>query len=170
MTEVQPYVVERSYDGFEVRRYPEHQVVEVDVDDSFFEAGSRGFRPLIGFISGNNADRQQIAMTAPVIQSPRPSGAQTVGFVMPKTMDAAAIPTPTDPAVRSRTVAGGLVAARTFSGGSSTARYEDNAAELLAALVREGLTPDGDVYFARYDPPWKPGFLKRNEALVRLNG
>jgi len=168
MTEVQPYTVERSYDGFEVRRYPDHQLVEVDVDGSFFEAGNRGFRPLIGFISGNNEARQQIAMTAPVIQSPRPAGGQTVSFVMPETMDAASVPTPTNSAVRSRTVAGGLVAARRFSGGSSAPRYEDNAADLLAALALEGLTPDGDVYFARYDPPWKPGFLKRNEALVRL--
>ncbi len=107
-------------------------------------------------------------MTALVIQSLRPAGGQTVSFVMPETMDAASVPTPTNSAVRSRTVAGGLVAARRFSGGSSTPRYEDNAADLLAALAREGLTPDGDVIFARYDPPWKPGFLKRNEALVRL--
>ena len=96
MTEVQPYTVERSYDGFEVRCYPDHQLVEVDVDGSFFEAGNRGFRPLIGFISGNNEARQQIAMTAPVIQSPRPAGGQTVSLVMPETMDAASVPTPTN--------------------------------------------------------------------------
>jgi len=168
MTEVQPYVVERRYDGFEVRRYPEHQVVEVEVKGDFFQAGTRGFRPLISYISGSNAPGRQIAMTAPVIQSPTRSGTQTVSFVLPASLDAASVPSPTNPAVRPRTVPGGLVAARTFSGGSSDARFQQNAEQLLAALAREGLKTEADVYFARYDPPWKLGFLKRNEALIRL--
>ncbi len=168
MTEVQPYTVTRKYEGFEVRSYPDHQVVEVEVDGNFFQAGNRGFRPLIAYISGNNSQRTQIAMTAPVIQAATPTGTQTVSFVMPASMDAAAVPTPSDPVVRARQVQAGLVAARIFSGGSSDARFAENAAELLSALRKENLVPDGEVYFARYDPPWKLGFLKRNEALVRL--
>lgn len=39
---------------------------------------------------------------------------------------------------------------------------------LLAAVRRAGLEPVGGVYFARFDPPWKPGFLKHNEALVAV--
>lgn len=168
MTEVQPYDVERRYDDFEVRRYPEHHLVEVDVDGDFSTAGNRGFRPLVSYISGSNAEGRQIAMTAPVIQSPTPSGTHTVSFVLPASLDAASVPSPTNPAVRSRAVPPGLVAARTFSGGVSDSRFEENGARLLAAVAREGLAHDGEVYFARYDPPWKPGFLKRNEALVRL--
>jgi hypothetical protein len=60
------------------------------------------------------------------------------------------------------------VAARRFSGGSNETRYQQNADALEAALARDGRAGEGRVYFARYDPPWKPGFLKRNEALVAL--
>ncbi|MGV8895441.1 MAG: SOUL family heme-binding protein [Rhodoglobus sp.] len=167
MTENQPYVVESAHDEFEVRRYPEHILAEVDVDGEFFEARNRGFRPLISYISGNNAGRSKVAMTAPVIQAP--AGKQyTVSFVLPEGMDAASVPVPTDAGVRTRVVPAGRVAARRFSGGADEARYAANAAQLVAAVTQAGLAVAGTPYFARYDPPWKPGFLRRNEALVRL--
>ena len=167
MTEIQPYDVESEHDGFEVRRYPEHQLVEVDVGGDFFEAGNRGFRPLISYISGNNAGKSKVAMTAPVIQAP--AGEQyTVSFVLPDDMDAASVPVPTGAGVRTRVVPAGRVAARRFSGGADEARFADNATELVAAVTRAGLQTTGGPYFARYDAPWKPGFLRRNEALVRL--
>ena len=167
MTEIQPYDVESTHDGFEVRRYPEHLLVEVEVGGEFFEAGNRGFRPLIGYISGNNAASTQIAMTSPVIQAPA-GERYTVSFVLPAGMDAASAPIPTGAGVRTRVVPAGRVAARRFSGGADEARFADNAARLLAEVAASGLSTVGEQYFARYDAPWKPGFLRRNEALVRL--
>lgn len=167
MTEIQPYKVENKHDGFEVRHYPQHLLAEVDVTGEFFEAGNRGFRPLIGYISGNNAGKTRVAMTAPVIQAA--AGEQyTVSFVLPEGMDAASAPIPTGAGVRTRVVPAGRVAARRFSGGADEARFAANAARLVAEASRAGLTIVGEPYFARYDPPWKPGFLRRNEALVRL--
>ena len=167
MTEIQPYVVVSQHDGFEVRLYPQHLLAEVDVDGEFFEAGNRGFRPLIGYISGNNAGKSKVAMTAPVIQAAA-GERYTVSFVLPSGMDAASAPIPTGAGVRTRVVPAGRVAARRFSGGADEARYAANAARLVAEVKRAGLTIIGGPYFARYDPPWKPGFLRRNEALLRL--
>lgn len=167
MTEMQPYAVESIHDGFEVRRYPQHLLAEVEVGGEFFEAGNRGFRPLIGYISGDNVGRAKVAMTAPVIQAP--VGDQyTVSFVLPEGMDAASAPIPTGAGVRTRVVPSGRVAARRFGGGADEARYAANAARLVAEVAGAGLAAVGEPYFARYDPPWKPGFLRRNEALVRL--
>lgn len=167
MTGIQPYVVESEHDGFEVRGYPEHLLVEVDVGGDFFEAGKRGFRPLISYISGNNAGRSTIAMTAPVIQTPV-GERYTVSFVLPDDMDVASVPVPTGAGVRTRAVPAGRVAARRFSGGADEARFADNALSLVAAVVASGLATVGVPYFARYDAPSKPGFLRRNEALLRL--
>jgi hypothetical protein len=61
------------------------------------------------------------------------------------------------------------VAARRFGGGWTDARFAENGEALRVAVERAGLHPAGNVYFARYDPPWKPGFLKHNEALVRVD-
>lgn len=167
MTEIQPYDVESTRDDFEVRRYPQHLLVEVEVGGDFFEAGNRGFRPLIGYISGNNAGKTKIEMTSPVIQAP--AGEQyTVSFVLPEGMDAASAPIPTGTGVRTRVVPAGRVAARRFSGGADESRFADNAMSLVAAVAASGLATAGSPYFARYDAPWKPGFLRRNEALVRL--
>ena len=167
MTEIQPYIVVSEHDGFEIRQYPQHLLAEIDVTGGFFEAGNRGFRPLFGYISGNNAGKTKVAMTAPVIQA-LAGEKYTVSFVLPSGMDAASAPIPTGAGVRTRVVPAGRVAARRFSGGADVARFADNAARLVAEVERAGLPTAGDPYFARYDPPWKPGFLRRNDALVRL--
>ena len=137
MTEIQPYDVESVFDGFEVRAYPQHVLVEVDVSGEFGEAGSRGFRPLIGYISGNNHGNTTIAMTAPVIQAPV-GDRFTVSFVLPEGMDAASVPTPSARGVRTRVVPAGRVAARRFSGGADQARFAANAMALAAAVESAG--------------------------------
>ena len=40
---------------------------------------------------------------------------------------------------------------------------------LQAALQRDGLTPTGPARLARYDPPWQPWFMRRNEAQVPVS-
>lgn len=161
MTEQQRYRVLSEHDGYEVRLYPAHLLAQVEAPGSFFEAGNRGFGPLIRYITASH-----ISMTAPVIQAPSVTKQYTVSFVMPA--GATRVPAPSDAAVRIVEVPERRVAARRFSGGSSEARYQQNADALEAALARDGIAVEGRVSFARYDPPWKPGFLKRYEALVAL--
>lgn len=161
MTEQQRYTVVSEHAGYEVRMYAAHLLAQVEAAGSFFEAGNRGFRPLIRYITASS-----LSMTAPVIQAPGATKQYTVSFVMPAA--ASRVPVPSDASVRIVEVPERRVAARVFSGGSNEARFQQNADALLAALARDGVAVEGAVYFARYDPPWKPGFLKRNEALVAL--
>ncbi len=170
MTEQQPYTLVRQHDGFEVRQYPAHMLVQVDVRGGLDAGAGAGFGPLFQYISGGNAGGRSISMTAPVLQQPRAEGVQTVSFVMPADMDAASTPSPRDPRVRTTAVEPRLVAARRFSGTARTFRFADQGAQLIAAVRAAGLDPVGDVYYARFDPPWKPGFLRHNEALVQVAG
>lgn len=170
-TEEQPFDLVERFDGFELRQYPDHILVQVTATGDFLRAGNRGFRPLIGYISGANHTAQRMPMTAPVIQQPRGRNERgddehTVSFVLPAGFDIRSVPAPTTAAVSILAVAGGFVAARTFSGSWSSAKFADSGDALIAAVLREGFTVTGDQYFARFDPPWKPGFLKHNEALV----
>ena len=75
-------------DEVEVRIYERHLLASVDVDGSFKDAGNAAFRPLFRYISGRNADNQEIAMTAPVIQSAstKEDAAWRVSFVMPASL------------------------------------------------------------------------------------
>ncbi|WP_306816797.1 MULTISPECIES: SOUL family heme-binding protein [Microbacterium] len=87
MTEQQPYDVVRAFDGFELRRYPQHAVAEVMVDGRFEDAGNRAFRYLFSYISGENEPAAKVAMTAPVIQG---GGGSTIAMTAPVIQRAAA--------------------------------------------------------------------------------
>jgi hypothetical protein len=167
MTEHQPYAVVREYPGFELRRYPAHTVAEVDVAADFDSAGSRAFGPLFSYISGGNQDRRKIAMTAPVVQVPTERG-HAVAFVMPQDLDAA--PAPADTSVRIRTEPERVAAAARYSGRWSRRDYDRRLTDLREAIATAGLTAVGEPRFARFNPPFTPWFLRRNEIVIDVEG
>ncbi len=181
MTEQQPYDVLRSDGRFEVRRYPAHVVAETTVSGDFDSAGNRAFRYLFGYISGQNADRRSIEMTSPVVQSASRSIAMTapvtqsaagadftVAFVLPTDFSEASAPLPTRSEVSLRTVPARVVAALRYTGRWTAASYDKHRSELMSALAGASLTPVGEPWFARFDPPYTPWFLRRNEVLVQV--
>lgn len=185
MTEQQPFELIRRYPHFELRRYPDCVVAEVTVTADFDRAGSAAFRHLFNYISGSNNARQKLAMTAPVLQEPGPrklamttpvlqsgpvpgSGEPaeySVAFVLPAGVTADGAPVPADPMVRIRAVPGSLAAVLGFSGSGSASAFQKRNDGLQAALTLAGLTPVGTPRFARFDPPFKPWFLRHNEVV-----
>ncbi|MEU1684052.1 SOUL family heme-binding protein [Micromonospora sp. NPDC005707] len=183
MTERQPYRVVARHPGFELRRYPAHLVAEVHVAGSFEAAGNAAFRPLARYLSGANRSRravpvaaraapepagpERIAMTVPVLQEEgdRP-GSWLVRFVMPAGFTLATLPEPADPLVTTREIPGQLAAAMRFSGRWTARTFERRATALGRAVTAAGLSPTGAVRYARFDPPWKPWFLRRNEVVL----
>lgn len=168
MTEKQPYQVLQSYPGFELRRYPAGFQIETEVEGDFVRAGNLGFSPLVRFISGANTKGASIAMTAPVIQESIGESLHRVRFVLPSSMKPGQIPQAVDSRVRVIEVAEHLACAKRFSGPWSSQRFEEKGEQLISEMLTEGLEPEGSLYSARFDPPWKPGFLKRNEVLMRV--
>ena len=167
MTEQQVYEVLEEYPDFELRRYPDHFVAEVEVGGAFELAGNMAFPRLARYIGGHNRSSRKVAMTAPVVQEQDPhSRRYVVGFVMPADVSAEDLPNPTDSAVRTRRVPAETAAALRFSGRWSRGSYEKRTAQLLAALETAGLTVGGDPRYARFDPPWTPWLLRRNEVVV----
>lgn len=166
MTEQQPYSVVRRFRDFEVRDYPASAVAEVMITDSFEQAGTRAFGPLFGYISGRNLGRQSISMTAPVLQRTAADGGQAVSFVLPATLSANAAPAPDDDAISIEGRPATRTAAMTYSGRWSRSAFEQHRDLLIGALDREGLRAAGEARFARYNPPFTPWFLRRNEVLI----
>ena len=163
MTEQQPYSVIKVYEGFELRAYPAHVLAQVMVSGDFMSAGNMAFGPLVRYISSNN-----IAMTAPVVQESLAGNSHLVSFVMPAGMDVKSLPVPRDSRVTTKHVGETTVAARKFGGGWNEAKFEEQGRLLLEAVQAAGLKTSGNLYWARFDPPWKPGFLKRNEVSIAL--
>ncbi len=172
--------------AFEVRSYPALVAAQVNVTGTRDEASTAGFKLLAGYIFGGNTRRQSIAMTAPVVQAkagsetiamtapviqtgvPGQSGAWTVRFIMPAAYTLDTLPTPNDPKVKLMLLPPARFAAVTFSG---LAREDDVAlqtAELNAYITTHALQPVGPPALARYNPPWTPWFMRRNEVLIAV--
>jgi hypothetical protein len=175
------YTVVRTDDAFEVRRYEPYVVAETVVSAAAEEAGNQGFRILAGYIFGQNKGARKIAMTAPVAQAPTKIAmtapvAQSatvdgyaVQFAMPREWTLETLPEPTDPRVKLRAIPARTVAVISYSGTWSQANYEENLKKLQEALAKAGLQWHGAAIWARYDPPWKPWFWRRNEILLELD-
>lgn len=78
-------------------------------------------------------------------------------------------PVPARSEVTLRTVPERMVAAERFSGRWTRASWDSHREALLASLSANGLTPIGTPRFARFDPPYTPWFLRRNEVLVDID-
>lgn len=169
MTEQQPYEVLETYPVFELRRYPDHLVAEIEVGGAFELAGNVAFPRLARYIGGHNRPSRKMAMTAPVVQEQDPqSRRHVVGFVMPADVSIEDLPDPVDSKVRTRRVPAETAAALRYSGRWSRSSFEKHAAKLLAALDAVGLEVVGNPRYARFDPPWTPWFLRRNEVVVPM--
>lgn len=166
MTEQQPYEVVRRFGDVELREYPPATVVEVTVTGSFEDAGTRAFRPLFGYISGRNQASRSISMTAPVLQASDGPDSHAVAFVLPADIPADQAPAPDDDSLVVRPTAQTTTAAITYSGRWTQDSYDRHCAMLLDAVAREGLVTAGTPRFARYNAPFTPWFLRRNEVLV----
>lgn len=166
MVEKQPYRVERSLgESMELRHYPAHRVISVDVGGGIEEAGNRGFGPLVGYISGANASRQKIAMTSPVLQE-ESDDYQRVSFVLPQDWWDRQAPAPLGDQVRIEDRPAGVFAAITFRGGWREEKVRAHEKLLRDTLEASGILAIGPALYARYDPPSVPGIFRRNEVLI----
>ncbi len=168
MTEKQQFALVQDFGDFEIRRYAPHVLMQVEVQGDFMSAGNAAFGPLVSYISGRNESGKKFAMTAPVIQEPSAANRHLVSFVLPAGTKAEDAPKPANAAVSTIDVDEKLVAVRKFGGGWNEKRFEAEGAKLLTALTQKGFKTNGNLYWARFDPPWKPSFLKRNEVLIDL--
>jgi effector-binding domain-containing protein len=176
------YNVLREEDGFELREYEPHILAETTVDGEFEDAGNEAFGRLFKYISGNNKQQQKVAMTSPVGQEPssqkiamtspvgqqKQDGKWVVSFMMPASFALETTPEPMDPSVSIREVPARLFAAVRFSGFWSEKNYRYNLAKLQDWIANNRLTPIGEPIWARYNSPFMPWFLRRNEILVPI--
>ena len=165
MAEIQRYQVLETHSGFEVRSYEPHTLVVKPMAGDMGPASYSAFVYLAGYIGGENERGQRIEMTAPVLQQRKGSGFD-VSFVMPHDLKDA--PQPIRQGMRVEKVNQKLMAAKRFSGSANDALFEKRAKELIAQAEASGFRVIGDVLYARYNGPWTPPILRRNEVLVEI--
>lgn len=167
-TEEPAYTVVEQDGSFEIRDYAMVTVAETIVRDDFDSAGNKAFRPLYGYISGDNRGRQKIAMTAPVIQQGTASSGFSVGFITPATYTLHTAPLPDNDAVKLRQLPARRMAVLRYSGRWTEANFRKHESLLLAWLKARDLAPTGPSIYARYNAPFVPWPLRRNEVMLPL--
>lgn len=181
-TEEPKYQVVREFAGVEVRQYAPYTVAEVVVPGPAGAAGSQAFPILAGYIFGKNKGERKFEMTAPVTQAAVPvklemtapvtqaaaPGGFLVQFVLPEDVTAASAPEPLDVRIKLRDVATIQVGVIRYSGFWSDANYSEHLAKLQAALRSAGLQWTGEPVYSRYDAPYMPWFMRRNEIWLPL--
>ena len=174
------YEIKKKKGNFELRLYDNYIVAETIVTGDFKDVGNEGFRRLYKYISGHNRKNRSISMTAPVNQEAdsekiamtAPVGQEKVAdkwritFLMPSEYTLATLPEPLDQRVTIRQETGRLIAAIRYSGSWSQEKYRHNKDQLELLILNNGLKPIGPPVWARYDPPFMPWFLRRNEVLI----
>jgi len=177
------YVVIKKDKDFEIREYAPHVVAETLIEASLEEAGNIAFQKLFRYISGDNVSRTKVSMTAPVsqkqvgekIEMTAPVGQQRVkdrwaiSFMMPKPYTLRTLPQPKDTSVTLREVPAQKIAAVRYSGTWSEENYLSHKLELESWILKTNLTIAGISVWARYNAPFTPWFLRRNEILIPVN-
>lgn len=168
----------------ELRRYAPTIEAQVTVQAPYESAWTAGFRVLADYIFGANLPGQPIAMTTPVALQPAArdgtpiamttpvaltpggKGVWTVAFTMPAAWTLDTLPAPKDPRVRLVPRPAATWAVLRFGGRLSQSAADARTAELHAAATAAGWAPAGPPVLAQYNPPWIPGWFRRNEVLL----
>lgn len=162
------YRVLVSEDEMEIREYEPFIVAETRIEAPMEEAGNRAFRILANYIFGGNSGQKKISMTAPVSVQAESEGTHVVTFSMPSGFTMESLPKPEDSKVTLRPVPKKKMAAYRYSGTWSIERFEERKKRLTAWIQAKNLKITGSAIFARYNAPWTPWFLRRNEVLIPL--
>ena len=174
------YTVSLKTEALEIRQYETAIIAEVIVNDSFEDASNVAFRKLFKYISGGNSSRSKMAMTAPVAQQPQAEKiAMTapvsqraaeqgwaVSFMMPASYTMETIPLPVDSSIVLREIPAHSAVAIRYSGTWSENKYKKHLALLQNWIEQNSFEPTGQPIWARYNAPFIPWFMRRNEILI----
>jgi hypothetical protein len=177
------YSVLETEGDFELREYSSYIVAETYLEGHFDEVGNEGFRRLADYIGGKNKKRTTISMTAPVSQSPesekiemtspvsqeRENHRWRITFMMPSIYTMKTLPLPDDDRISLREEKPKIVAVIRYAGTWGKKRYEEHKEKLMNWIVKRGWEQIGEPVWARYDPPFMPWFLRRNEIFIPVH-
>lgn len=177
------YTVLENKNGYEVRQYDPYIVAEAQVEGNYEEALNEGFRIIADYIFGNNTSKASIAMTAPVLQNESENIAMTVpvineeaddtlrnvSFVLPSKYTIETLPTPNNAKVKLKEIPGRTVAVLKFNWYATANRVDSKQSLLENLIAADGLTQNGPVQVAQYNPPLSIPITRRNEIIIPIN-
>jgi effector-binding domain-containing protein len=102
-------------------------------------------------------------MTTPVI-----SETNTMSFVLPAAYRMKEVPEPIDTRISIKEIHSRELAVIRFSGRASSSDVAQVHDRLLKKLEESNIAIVGTPFLMRYNPPYTPGFMRRNEVGVEI--
>lgn len=165
-TEQHKYSVLKKFDKFEVRKYESAIFSSVRLNaNSYKETSGIGFGILAGYIFGDNATKEKIAMTSPVTMEI--SDSSKMSFMVPKGMDLDKLPKPNNKKIVFETQNEKIVAAIQFDGWANDEKIEFYKSILIEELKKQNLDHYNKFSYLGYNPPFEV-VDRRNEVVVEL--
>tara|TARA_Y100000591_G_C21822229_1_gene694337 strand:+ start:987 stop:1661 length:675 start_codon:yes stop_codon:yes gene_type:complete len=178
------YSVLKEYENFEIRNYASYLVAEVDIEGSYNKSGNEAFRILAGYIFGDNQSSTKMNMTAPVeseaiqssekmnmtapVFSNKNFNGYTYRFVMESKYTQETLPVPNNSKIRITEIKDRVMAVISFSGRWSQKNFEKHEQILVNDLKNAGIGVASEAIYARYNAPFTPWFLRRNEIMFEI--
>ena len=170
MTQQITYEVQKKIEEIEIRKYPEVLLAFIQNNNN-----DSGFNLLFNYISGENKTRRKIPMTAPVITSEKiPMTAPVItrknymAFALPSSYNYETVPMPTNPMVKIELQKEKTMAVLQFSGRTNETKVQKNIQKLITTLETHKIQMKGEPVLMRYNSPFTPGFLRRNEVAIEI--
>lgn len=155
-------VIEELGDGVEIRQYGENTIISADADDS-----NSAFRKLANYIFGKNEQNIKIPMTSPVI-SIQVKDIIHMSFFMPEGHDSESAPAPLEEGIIIHDVGPRKLATVKFYGYVTNSKIRSYRAIIEKSISENSLKSKGDIFLMRYNPPWVPPLIMRNELAVEI--
>ncbi len=165
-TEQHNYKVIKKFDKFEIRKYDAALFSSVKLNKKGYkESSSEGFRILAGYIFGDNAAKEKIAMTSPVVMELGDSSKMM--FMVPKNYNLKNLPNPNNSKIVFEKEEVKIIAAIRFDGWADDEKIEKYKNILRNELANEKLNFINKFSFLGYNPPYEV-MNRRNEIVVEL--
>ena len=170
MTETLTYEESGRIGEVEFRRYPPIILATVSGANE-----NENFWILFRYITGNNRSGKKVPMTAPVITpekiamtAPVISDANAMSFVLPTTYKKEEVPEPLDNRISIQGIPPRELAVIRFSGRATAGDVAEVRERLLKKLEEVKVLIAGTPFLMRYNPPFTPGFMRRNEVGIEI--
>ena len=160
------YDVLYQENNFEIRRYHKHILAQTNEQSL---SGSGGFNDVFNYITRNNQNQTKIAMTTPVFNDIVDEKAVTTAFVIPSQYTYETAPKPRSSTIKLVEVKEHVVAVVRFSQTVTAKKLQQKQELLMEWLKKHHVMAIGNFKLARYNPPFIPGFLKRNEIIIEVD-
>jgi hypothetical protein len=151
----------RTYEAFYMVTYEKSQNAQTNLSGR-----NSAFGTLFRYISNENASREKISMTVPVIMESEQDQLK-MAFVVPKEKWDA-IPKPLDPNLKITQFDAGKYGVLSYRGSWSSDKEQQKAEELRAWVEKKGYSVTSGYKMAVYNGPFVPALFRHNEILVKV--